>query len=371
MGSIFKPSVTTVQAPSQSSTSYDIPEYFKEIQERTLRKGETEFSKPYAGFQGQRVAQLDPMEIQAGNIYQNQILPQAGQLAGIGQDMANVGQDIATAGGQTYDTATAQTYANPYENQVISGALGDLREAYGQTQKSMNASAIGAGAFGGSRQGIENVLGAERFIESAGDTSARLRQAGFESGANRFAQDRATQMSGLGSQMSGLGAKLGAAQSQINALGQTSAGLAGFGAQARGIEQAGLAEGYRDFIEEREYGAGQIKQMIGALSGAPIRSYGEERTGYTSVPVQGASPFGQIAGAVTTGMALSDMRLKEDINLVGKSPSGINIYTFKYKGNDKKYQGVMAHQVPHVSSVNDDGYLMVDYNKLDVQFKEV
>jgi len=343
MGSIFKPSVTTVQAPSQSTTSYDIPEYFKEIQERTLRTAETEFSKPYQGFQGQRIAQLDPYEIQAGNIYQNQILPQSGQLAAIGA--------------QTYDTATAQAYANPYENQVISGALGDLREAYGQTQKSMNASAIGAGAFGGSRQGIQNVLGAERFIDSAGDTSARLRQAGFESGANRFMQDRATQ--------------LGAAQSQINALGQTSAGLAGFGAQARGIEQAGLAEGYRDFIEEREYGAGQVKQMIGALSGAPIRSYGEERSGYTGIPVQGASPFGQIAGAVTTGMALSDMRLKEDINLVGKSPSGINIYTFKYKGNDKKYQGVMAHQVPHVSSVNDDGYLMVDYNKLDVQFKEV
>jgi hypothetical protein len=343
MGSIFKPSTTVVQAPSQSSTSYDIPEYFKEIQERTLRTAENVFSQPYKGFQGQRIAQLDPSEIQAENIYKNQILPQSGQLAAIGA--------------QTYDTATAQAYANPYEDQVISGALGDLREAYGQTQKSMNASAIGAGAFGGSRQGIENVLGAERFIESAGDTSARLRQAGFESGANRFMQDRATQ--------------LGAAQSQINALGQTSAGLAGFGAQARGIEQAGLAEGYRDFIEEREYGAGQVKQMIGALSGAPIRSYGEERSGYTGVPVTAASPFAQVAGAVTTGMALSDMRLKEDINLVGKSPSGINIYTFKYKGNDKKYQGVMAHQVPHVSSVNDDGYLMVDYNKLDVQFKEV
>ena len=33
MGSIFKPSTTVVQAPQQSSTSYDIPEYFKEIQE--------------------------------------------------------------------------------------------------------------------------------------------------------------------------------------------------------------------------------------------------------------------------------------------------------------------------------------------------
>ena len=355
MGSIFKPSVTTVQAPSQSQTSYDIPEYFKEIQERTLRRGEKEFSKPYEAYKGQRVAELDPYEIQAGNIYQNQILPQSGQLAGIGQEIADVSA-------RTYDTATAQEYANPYEDQVISGALADLREAYGQTQKSMNASAIGAGAFGGSRQGIENVLGAERFIDTAGDTSARLRQAGFESGANRFMQDRSTQMSGLG-------AKLGAAQNQIGALQQASAGLAGFGTQARGIAQAGLAEGYRDFIEEREFGGNQVKQMIGALSGAPIRSYGEERTGYTTTPVAGPSTFGQVAGALTAMQ--SDIRLKDDINLVGKSPAGTNIYTFKYKGDDKKYQGVMAHQVPHASFVDNDGYLRVDYTKLDVEFKEV
>jgi len=369
MGSIFKPSVTTVQAPSQSATSYDIPEYFKEIQERTLRRGEEEFSKPYQAYTGQRVAQLNPMEQAAANVYTNQILPQSGQLAGMGQDIANVGQDIATAGAQTYDTATAQAYANPYENQVISGALRDLQEAYGQSQQSMNASAIGAGAFGGSRQGIQNVLGAERFIESAGDTSARLRQAGFESGANRFMADRSAQMSGLGSQMSGLGAKLGAATTQIGALERASAGLAGYGTQARGIEQAGLAEGYRDFIEEREFGGNQVKQMIGALSGAPIRSYGEERTGYTTTPVAGPSMFGQVTGALTA--INSDIRLKDDIKLVGKSPSGVKIYTFKYKGDDKKYQGVMAHQVPEASFVGDDGYLKVNYNKLDVEFKEI
>jgi len=355
MGSIFKPSVTTVQAPSQSTTSYDIPEYFKEIQERTLRRGETEFSKPYQAYTGQRVAQLNPMEQAAANVYTNQILPQSGQLAGIGQD-------IATAGAQTYDTATAQAYANPYENQVVSGALRDLREAYGQSQQSLNASAIGAGAFGGSRQGIQNVLGAERFIESAGDTSARLRQAGFESGANRFMADRSAQMSGLG-------AKLGAATTQIGTLERASAGLAGYGTQARGIEQAGLAEGYRDFIEEREFGGNQVKQMIGALSGAPIRSYGEERTGYTTTPVAGPSMFGQVTGALTA--INSDIRLKDDIKLVGKSPSGIKIYNFKYKGDDKKYQGVMAHQVPEASFVGDDGYLKVNYNKLDVEFKEI
>ena len=341
MGSLFKPNTTVVQAPSQSSTSYDIPEYFKEIQERTLRRGEQVFDQPYKAFTGQRIANLDPMETQAANIYKNQILPQSGQLAAIGA--------------QTYDANTAATYANPYQDQVISGALGDLGEAYGQTQKGMNAQAIGAGAFGGERQGIENVLGRERYLDTVGDTSARLRQAGFESGANRFAQDRAAQLQ--------------SAQSQIGALGQSAAGLAGFGTQARGIQQAGLAEGYRDFIEEREYAGGQVKQMIGALSGAPIRSYGEERSGSVGTPVAGPSTFGQVAGAFTAMQ--SDIRLKDDINLVGKSPAGTNIYTFKYKGYDKKYQGVMAHQVPHASFVDDDGYLRVDYTKLDVEFKEV
>ena len=344
MGSIFKPSTTVVQAPQQSSTSYDIPEYFKEIQERTLRTAENVFNQPYTAYQGQRIAQLDPSEIQAENIYKNQIIPQSGQLANI----AN----------QTYDTATAQAYANPYENQVISGALSDLGEAYGQSRKAMSAQAIGAGAFGGERQGIENILGQERYLDSVADTSARLRQAGFESGANRFMQDRAAQMSG--------------ATTQLGALQSASQGLQAFGQSARGIEQAGLAEGYRDFIEEREYPAGQIRQMVGALSGAPIRSYGEERSGSVGTPVAGPSIFGQTAGAALAGAQfLSDIRLKKDIKLVGKSPKGIKIYNFKYLGDDKTYQGVMAHQVPQASIANEFGYLMVDYSKLDVEFKEV
>ena len=111
--------------------------------------------------------------------------------------------------------------------------------------------------------------------------------------------------------------------------------------------------------------------MIGALSGAPIRSYGEERSGSVGTPVCWTKYLWSSCWSFNSNGFNSDIRLKDDINLVGKSPSGINIYTFKYKGNDKKYQGVMAHQVPHASIVNDEGYLMVDYNKLDVEFKEI
>ena len=66
-----------------------------------------------------------------------------------------------------------------------------------------------------------------------------------------------------------------------------------------------------------------------------------------------------------------DARLKENISLVGKSPSWINIYEFNYIGNPIRYRGVMADEVGYASSTNKDGYYMVDYSKVDVEFKKV
>ena len=346
MGSIFKPSTTVVQAPQQQTTTYQIPEYFKEIQERTLRRAETESQQPFQAYTGQRIAPLTATEQQAGDIYSQQILPQAGQLAAIGA--------------QTFTPAMAQQYMNPYENQVVTSALGDVERAYQGQQRALSSQAIGAGAFGGGREGVQRgVLGGE-YLRQVGDVSGRLRQAGFESGAQRFAADRASQ--------------LGSSQAQLASLAGASSGLAQFGAQERGIQQAGLTEAFRDFVEQQGFEQNQINQVIGALAGAPIRSYGEERTGFTSTPMQGPSPFGQVTGAlgaIGSIYAMSDIALKNNINLIGKSPSGINIYTFNYNGDDKVYQGVMAHEVPHASIFNTDGYLMVDYSKVDVEFKRV
>ena len=72
---------------------------------------------------------------------------------------------------------------------------------------------------------------------------------------------------------------------------------------------------------------------------------------------------------------ISDRRLKENIRLVGKSASGINIYTWNYKDVLKHgkglFEGVMAQEVPQASIQHPDGYLMVDYSKIDVTFKKV
>lgn len=84
--------------------------------------------------------------------------------------------------------------------------------------------------------------------------------------------------------------------------------------------------------------------------------------------------LGNLGGAVKSffgGFKFSDQRLKEDIRLVGKSPSGINIYSFKYYQIPGRYIGVMAQEVPWARTMTDTGYYAVDYSKVDVEFRRL
>jgi hypothetical protein len=73
----------------------------------------------------------------------------------------------------------------------------------------------------------------------------------------------------------------------------------------------------------------------------------------------------------------SDSRLKTNINKIGVSNSGINIYTFEFidKPNEV-YQGVIAQELigtkfELATKIESDGYYHVDYSKLDVEFKKI
>jgi hypothetical protein len=74
------------------------------------------------------------------------------------------------------------------------------------------------------------------------------------------------------------------------------------------------------------------------------------------------------------GSIFSDRRLKKNINKIGTSPSGLNIYTFEYidkSFGEGVYQGVMSDEVPQASHVHGSGFETVDYSNLDVQFKRI
>jgi hypothetical protein len=69
----------------------------------------------------------------------------------------------------------------------------------------------------------------------------------------------------------------------------------------------------------------------------------------------------------------SDIRLKDDIILLGYLDSGIGYYRFRYRGGDKTYVGVMAQEVQAVapSAVvrGRDSYLRVIYGRLGLEMQ--
>ena len=124
-----------------------------------------------------------------------------------------------------------------------------------------------------------------------------------------------------------------------------------------GAEKIGLGYEKAEMGIEKEY-----QSMLSA----------NQKTGFW----EGAS---QVVGAgiegAATGVALSDRDLKKDIKKVGKSPSGIPIYTFKFKNPDKyghgKYKGTMSDKVPKKAKFKEGKYDTVDYSKIDIEFEKI
>ena len=90
---------------------------------------------------------------------------------------------------------------------------------------------------------------------------------------------------------------------------------------------------------------------------------------------------GQFMNTVSFGMSVispfigSDVRIKDNIQKIGKSIEGYNIYKFRYNNSTQEYIGVMAQEVQRkkpeaVAKLNNDTY-MVDYSQIDVEFREV
>jgi len=87
------------------------------------------------------------------------------------------------------------------------------------------------------------------------------------------------------------------------------------------------------------------------------------------VSLQQQAAIGQ-AGNLIYGSFSSDRRLKKNIKQIGRSPSGLKIYSFEYKNKKGLYQGVMSDEIPSDAViVGNNGFDMVDYSKIDVEFK--
>ena len=90
----------------------------------------------------------------------------------------------------------------------------------------------------------------------------------------------------------------------------------------------------------------------------------------------GGAALGASGGGGGGAAAASDKRLKQNIEKIGVSEDGINIYEFEYVKNPKhRFVGVIAQELlethPEAVIKESDGYYSVNYDLIDVNFEQV
>jgi len=94
---------------------------------------------------------------------------------------------------QGFDPASASAFFNPFEDVAVQQALSDIRRQGDIATNQLSADAVQAGAFGGSREGIQRGELERNILEQQGRTAAGMRQAGYESALQRAQADFADQ----------------------------------------------------------------------------------------------------------------------------------------------------------------------------------
>ena len=200
----------------------------------------------------------------------------------------------------------------------------------------------------------------ERLEQQLADQGIPRGSEAFNEELNRLEQSQGRQLQELSfNSVQTSEAQRAARFNEISSLlGQQQVGGVGFGdfgAQRSGLdlfgaEQAGLNRAFQGDQARMQRSADKRNAIIGALGG---------------LGSAGISAF-------------SDIRLKENIELVDYSNKGLPIYRFDYINKDYgegRFEGVMSQDLmdinPEAIIFDKSGYYMVDYSKLDVNFKKI
>lgn len=242
-----------------------LEDFQKRILEAGFARGETPVEIPDI-----EVAPLDPLTQQAITTGQGigQFMPflQTGadtlgtglatlqERAAMSPELFTQAQQQALGTAQAYDPTSAAAFMDPYQQAVTQDALAEMRRQADMQRNQLAAQAVGAGAFGGSRQGIAEAeldrnladIQSRRIFEDLSrnfNQAQNAAQTAFEN-QQRRQQGVAQLLGGLGSTTTQEAARLGAG---IAGIGTTQANIAGtgqslIGQQAQLLSQLGAAQ---------------------------------------------------------------------------------------------------------------------------------
>jgi len=191
---------------------------------------------------------------------------------------------------------SAEAYMSPYMQNVVDIQKREAQRQSGIQGTQQQAQAVGAGAFGGSRDAIMRAERERNLGQQMGDIQATGQQAAFQNAQQQFnAEQQARLQAQLANQQAGLtvggqnlGAKLGVQQ-----LG------AGQNLQAQLANQQAFQQAQRDIEQSRQFGSGQGLQAagLGAQYGLAGQQLGEQSRQYgAGLGMQGLQTGLQAAG---------------------------------------------------------------------------
>ncbi len=234
---------------------------------------------------------------------------QATALSGIGgyqpfltSASAQAGQAGTQAGlaGQFVGPQAYQQFMSPYQQDVINATLTEFDTQAAKGLPGLAAQAIGAGAFGGGREGVQRAEYQQASDRNRAALQAKLLQQGFgqaqQAAGQAFGQQQllANQQQALANQQ----LALGGAQQQF--LGQDVGALSAFGgvnqaqrqAELTAQQQLGQAQSQQGIQAAQTLGSG----IMGLISGYP------GQTQQTVQPTPGALQTGLSAASTLAGI---------------------------------------------------------------------
>ncbi len=336
----------------KTTQSVELPEYQQQQQQEVFQAARGLAGQPFVPYTGPLVAGFTPDQLR-------QFEATRGLFeTGMEYDPITGIRELAQAPTPSLLGADIAAYQSPFQRQVTDIALGDIRREAELARQAAQARSIGAGAFGGSRSAILEAEATRPEAEQAARTAATLGQAGFEQAQRAAEADIAREMAGRQFQAGLLG---GLQQEQMQRLGM----LGDIGRQQQMLQQQALQVPYQEFQRALAYGPQQLGLLQAGLGTTTPITTTQQKTGTGDILGTAA----QLAGMYF----LSDERLKENIEYVGKS-NGHKVYTWDWNDKAKELgindptKGVIAQEVmeymPEAVSKDANGYYMVNYGAL-------
>jgi len=272
LSNLFGGSSSTPQT-LQTSSSTSVPSYVEDYGKSQLSLATALGNREYDPYTGERVAGFTAPQQQGFDLTQSNV--------GAWQPNLNTSQGVMqNQTSATWPNAPVSDYMNPYTSTMNDS----INRAYDMSGNRVSDQAVGAGAFGGARQGVMSAENERNRNTALADVARQ----GYADAYTKWNADQSRQM--------GAAQNLGTlTDTQQRLRTADAAALGGMGAQQQGQKQLTLDANRAAFDEAKNYPLDMFNLRQSAMAGLP---YSQTTTGYNQAP--GTNSTAQTLGGLAS-----------------------------------------------------------------------